>query len=275
MRWNVIFAIAKKDLLEVRQNQSAWTSLLILPLILVVILPIVMGIAIGSAPSQTSTDPDVISFMANMPASISHYMEGLGENQAVLVVMLGLMFAPMFLIMPLMFSSIIGAESFAGERERKTLESLLYTPTTDAELFVGKILAAALPGQFWNLHRRGERLHVWLDGPRLVPASHLVPNDLLDFPSTQPAGGGLQRVDFRQDQELHGSLPVERFAGGVGVGLDDRTDIWIVVPECGGQPDHWGGILGVGHRLYLVRHPSLPPDDAVDQYGIIEIMFYK
>ena len=145
MRWNVVLAIAKKDLLEVRQNQSAWTSMLILPLILVVVMPIVMGIAIGSAPQQTSTDPDVISFMANMPASISQYMEGLGENQAVLVVMLGLMFAPMFLIMPLMFSSIIGAESFAGERERKTLESLLYTPTTDAELFVGKILAAVLP----------------------------------------------------------------------------------------------------------------------------------
>ena len=67
MRWNVVLAIAKKDLLEVRQNQSAWTSMLILPLILVVVMPIVMGIAIGSAPQQTSTDPDVISFMANMP----------------------------------------------------------------------------------------------------------------------------------------------------------------------------------------------------------------
>ena len=145
MRWNVIVAIAKKDLLEVRQNQSAWTAMLILPLILVVILPLVMGIAISSAPAQTSTDPDVISFMSQMPPSLSRYVQGLSENQAVLVVMLGLMFAPMFLIMPLMFSSIIGAESFAGERERKTLESLLYTPTTDAEVFVGKSLAAAIP----------------------------------------------------------------------------------------------------------------------------------
>ena len=36
-------------------------------------------------------------------------------------IFLGYLFAPMFLIMPLMLSSIIAAESFAGERERKTL----------------------------------------------------------------------------------------------------------------------------------------------------------
>ena len=51
----------------------------------------------------------------------------------------------MFLIMPLMFASTIAAESFAGERERKTIEALLYTPASDADLFVGKLIAAAVP----------------------------------------------------------------------------------------------------------------------------------
>ena len=37
------------------------------------------------------------------------------------------------------------ADGFAGERERKTLEPLLYTPATDAELFVAKLLAAWIP----------------------------------------------------------------------------------------------------------------------------------
>lgn len=55
------------------------------------------------------------------------------------------MFAPFFLILPLMFSTVIAAESFAGERERKTLEALLYTPTSDAELFLGKVLTALTP----------------------------------------------------------------------------------------------------------------------------------
>jgi ABC-2 type transport system permease protein len=59
--------------------------------------------------------------------------------------MTSFMLAPMFLIMPLMFSSVVGADSFVGERERKTLEALLYAPTSDRELFLGKVLAAVIP----------------------------------------------------------------------------------------------------------------------------------
>jgi ABC-2 type transport system permease protein len=40
---------------------------------------------------------------------------------------------------------VIAADSFAGEKERKTLEALLYTPTTDRELLVGKMLSAWVP----------------------------------------------------------------------------------------------------------------------------------
>ena len=59
--------------------------------------------------------------------------------------MTAFMLAPLFLIMPLIFSSVVGADSFVGERERKTLEALLYSPTTDMELFLGKILASVIP----------------------------------------------------------------------------------------------------------------------------------
>jgi ABC-type Na+ efflux pump permease subunit len=41
-------------------------------------------------------------------------------------------------------SSVIAADSFAGEKERKTMEALLYTPTTDRELFVAKLLSGWL-----------------------------------------------------------------------------------------------------------------------------------
>jgi ABC-type Na+ efflux pump permease subunit len=44
-----------------------------------------------------------------------------------------------------MVASVIAADSFAGEKERKTLEALLYTPTTDAELLLGKLLSAWVP----------------------------------------------------------------------------------------------------------------------------------
>jgi ABC-type Na+ efflux pump permease subunit len=71
--------------------------------------------------------------------------EGLKLEQMFVLYMAAFMLAPLFLIMPLMFSSVVGADSFVGERERKTLEALLYSPTTDMELFLGKILAAVIP----------------------------------------------------------------------------------------------------------------------------------
>ena len=46
--------------------------------------------------------------------------------------------------LPAGFSLMSASESFVGEKERHTLESLLATPMSDGELFVGK-LAAALP----------------------------------------------------------------------------------------------------------------------------------
>lgn len=47
-------------------------------------------------------------------------------------------------MVPIFISGAIAADSFAGEKERKTLEALLYSPTTDRELFIGKLLSGWL-----------------------------------------------------------------------------------------------------------------------------------
>lgn len=52
---------------------------------------------------------------------------------------------PIFLTMPIITATVIAADSFAGEKERKTAESLLSTPATDAELLTGKTLASLIP----------------------------------------------------------------------------------------------------------------------------------
>src|SRR4030065_1129281 len=54
------------------------------------------------------------------------------------------MLPPFFLIVSRMVSSVVAADSFAGEKERKTMEALLYTPTTDRELFIAKMLSGWL-----------------------------------------------------------------------------------------------------------------------------------
>ncbi len=46
---------------------------------------------------------------------------------------------------PISISLVIALESFAGERERLSLEPLLATPLTDSQLYLGKIIASIIP----------------------------------------------------------------------------------------------------------------------------------
>lgn len=55
---------------------------------------------------------------------------------------------------PISISLVIALESFAGERERRSLEPLLATPLTDGQLYLGKMLAsmlAPLMGAFFGI----------------------------------------------------------------------------------------------------------------------------
>jgi len=144
-----IMTIAKKDWIEVRQNKYAWMPMLIVPILFVVVLPLVFTLVIPGLnvdPQDVLTsDPDIEYFISRMPVQLSQYIDLQRPMESMVIVMLGIMLAPMFLILPLMYSTTIAAESFAGERERKTMEALLYTPASDADLFLGKMTASAIP----------------------------------------------------------------------------------------------------------------------------------
>ena len=147
MNWRSIWAIAQKDLKEVRQNKVAVGPAIALPLIFAIVLPLILTLAPRFIPvddiQQELDDIDVL--LKNLPPAARAIFSGLKLEQMFVIYMTSFMLAPLFLIMPLMFSSVVGADSFVGERERKTLEGLLYTPTSDVELFLGKVLAAVIP----------------------------------------------------------------------------------------------------------------------------------
>ncbi|MEN4042066.1 MAG: ABC transporter permease subunit [Anaerolineaceae bacterium] len=145
MNTRIIKAIAFKDLLEVRHNRDAWLPMIIVPLIFVIIMPLAIILIPSQLGAEALSDPEIEMFLRNMPAGMQQHLAGLDEIQTIVALMLGYMLAPLILIFPLMSSTIIAAESFAGERERKTMESLLYTPATDQELFIGKVTAGFIP----------------------------------------------------------------------------------------------------------------------------------
>lgn len=148
MNWRTVITIAKKDTREAMQNKAVWLPLLIVPMIFVIVMPVGLIVAFQSPAAGLSNplaDPDFAMFLERMPSFMKDMISQYNPTQAGIVLVLGYLFAPFFLILPLMFSTVIAAESFAGERERKTIEALLYTPASDTELFLGKVLAGLIP----------------------------------------------------------------------------------------------------------------------------------
>jgi len=147
MNWRSIWAIASKDLMEVRQNKAAWGPAIALPLIFALVMPLLFIVLPQVMPAEDIAREmgDMQTLLDNLPPAMLAIFDGKNLEQVFVIYMAGFMFAPMLLILPLMFSSVVGSDSFVGERERKTLEALLYSPASDMELFLGKVLAAVLP----------------------------------------------------------------------------------------------------------------------------------
>jgi ABC-type Na+ efflux pump permease subunit len=146
MNWRAISAIVRKDVAVALRTKAVAMPLLIVPLLLMVGLPLLLGGIVIVAESMGVSSGDVEELERAIPPNIQATLAGLSAAQAGLVFALVYMFAPMFLIVPLMVSSVVAADSFAGEKERKTLEALAYTPTTDRELLLAKMLGGWIPG---------------------------------------------------------------------------------------------------------------------------------
>ncbi len=146
MNWQVIKAIVRRDLLAVSRSKGTLLPLILVPLIFMFLLPAGLGYftpALSDMPGANM--PDMAQFLDLLPREAMAEFETYSTDQLMIVFMLVYMLAPMFLIIPLMVATVIASDSFAGEKERKTLEALIYTPTTDMELFTGKLLSAWVP----------------------------------------------------------------------------------------------------------------------------------
>jgi ABC-2 type transport system permease protein len=148
MNWRAVGALARKDLKEVRLNKVAWIPAALVPMVIILLLPLACILAptlITPATGTAATSNGVQTLTNLVPTGMVKELHGLNEAQKWVVFSTGFVSAPMLLLLPLMFSSIAGADSFVGERERKTLEALLYTPASDGELFLGKVIASVVP----------------------------------------------------------------------------------------------------------------------------------
>ena len=145
MNWRAIFAIVRKDLKVVLQNKGVVIPIIMVPLIMFGLLPWLSVLAPDMVNVGGTDMDELITLINRMPTGLQDELAPYTVEQQTIIFFLVYLLAPMFLIIPLMVASVIAADSFAGERERRTLEALLYTPTTDRELFIAKLLSSWLP----------------------------------------------------------------------------------------------------------------------------------
>lgn len=133
-----VTTIIRKEWSEVFKNKIVFFSVLFLPLILA-ILPLGMLFFFNQAEGMEAelTDPEILSLAGDMCI-------GLELADCTLVYMLNI-FVLMFMILPISIPVTIAAYSIVGEKATRSLEPLLATPITTAELLGAKMIAAVVP----------------------------------------------------------------------------------------------------------------------------------
>jgi ABC-2 type transport system permease protein len=145
MRIDKAVLVFKKDWREIRRNWQVILPIVVVPLMISVFLPVILTVIPNLAGTQGSALSGFENLIENLPKHVQEQLAGMTEQQVMIYIMAIYFFAPFFLIIPLMASSVIASDSFAGEKERKTIEALLATPISDGELFLGKMLVSFIP----------------------------------------------------------------------------------------------------------------------------------
>lgn len=137
-------AIIRKDIMAVTSSIQIWLPMFLIPVIFSLVMPCLL---ILPAYHYDISEKSILELFEELPpGELRETVHSLDStNKQVVYFSVHYLFAPFFLIIPLMAACVIGAGSFAREKERKTMESLLLAPISAPDLFWAKILAAFIP----------------------------------------------------------------------------------------------------------------------------------
>ena len=141
---SAIYAIIRKDIRSVTSNRQLFLPILLVPLIMIVVLPTIFVVTVRFVPEEAG---DLDALLSLLPVSA---LDG-GAEQALIQIILNNILPVFFLIIPIMTSSVMAAGSFVGEKEKHTLETLLYCPLPLGRIFYAKIMASFLMSMMVSL----------------------------------------------------------------------------------------------------------------------------
>ena len=137
-----VLVLIRKEWRQALRDTSALVPVVLFPLLFSIILP---GAAVGLIAHSASSETRIhgLEPFLDLVASVSG--DGMGPQQLLVTAVVTYVFAPLILIIPVIVATAGATAAFVGERERGTLEGLLYGPITVREFFLAKTLASVIP----------------------------------------------------------------------------------------------------------------------------------
>lgn len=140
-----MLVVARCDLRQVAQSPDFWMPMVILAAFFFVIAPASLLVAVSAV-----EDLDVVQKISDtltvLPQRAQQAVPDAAPAARTSFALAVYLFAPLGVIVPMTISTAIGANSLVGERERGTGEFLAHSPASEAEIYLGKLLASLLPG---------------------------------------------------------------------------------------------------------------------------------
>lgn len=164
---NKVITIIQKEWAEVFKNRMVLFTVIFMPLLFTA-LPLIILYSTGGSSSGNLTSDMPPQFTQMCP-------QGLSGGECFQVYMVS-EFMILFMMMPLIIPVNIAAYSIVGEKTTHSLEPLLATPITTAELLGGKNLAAAIPA----IVATWVGFIIYAIGARIIVSNPLVLKALVD-----------------------------------------------------------------------------------------------
>ncbi|MGC4121365.1 MAG: ABC transporter permease subunit [Myxococcales bacterium] len=146
MNSRAIRAIVRKDLRMVMRSKAVLAPVVFLPAFLLVALPIAIGFVGWLLESKgialNAKDPGFQQLVERVPEALRGGVDPRRPGLLFVEWVLAHLYAPLFLLVPIVVANAVAADSFAGDKERRTLEALLHTPVGNTDLFLAKLLPA-------------------------------------------------------------------------------------------------------------------------------------
>jgi ABC-2 type transport system permease protein len=139
-------ALIKKDLTDIARSKTLLVTMIVIPILFSVLFPaLLMGSALFFDLEKIAGEDGRKMVSAFIESSMGSVVSAYSLEQQMIYIFINYMLPTLFLLVPIITAMTVAANSFVGEKERRTLESLLFAPVSIRKLFLSKIAASFIP----------------------------------------------------------------------------------------------------------------------------------